>query len=245
MVPETIRKFWSPVQFLNRKLTLSLLCYRGGLRSSKVVVVVVPTEATAAVAAGKVWRFSGCSGLPGALLYGQSPSICLGVKRDRASCKRSKHRENRTKEAAASASTPTASKHSGWCGRGASLPSSFFLVPLLFCKPYSSWQQSQRRPLSTCLTLKSAFLNHTKLRTLLGRWVRKQPRFLFSFFIFIKVASFETMVLFLRLIIDNLRRGFVSSFFCPRTILNCFVLNTLSSKAKQLRNFLGRFQSYE
>ena len=65
-------------------------------------------------------------------------SISFGVKRDRASCKRSKHRENRTKEAAASASTPTASKHSGWCGRGASLPSSFFLVPLLFCKPYSS-----------------------------------------------------------------------------------------------------------
>ena len=27
---------------------------------------------------------------------------------------------------------------------------------------------------------------------------------------------------------------------CPRTFLNCFVLNTLSSKAKQLRNVLGR-----
>ena len=30
----------------------------------------------------------------------------------------------------------------------------------------------------------------------------------------------------------NLRRGFVSSFFCPKTILDCFVLNILSSKEK-------------
>ena len=30
-----------------------------------------------------------------------------------------------------------------------------------------------------------------------------------------------------------LRRGFVSSFFCPRTFLSCFVLKTLSSKAKK------------
>ena len=38
------------------------------------------------------------------------------------------------------------------------------------------------------------------------------------------------------------RRGFVSSFFYPRmrprTILNCFDLNTLSSKSKQVINVL-------
>ena len=61
---------------------------------------------------------------------------------------------------------------------------------LLFCKPVLDNSLSSRRPLSTCLTLKSAFLNHTKLRTLLGRWVRKQPDFLFLFF-YIKVASSE------------------------------------------------------
>ena len=38
---------------------------------------------------------------------------------------------------------------------------------------------------------------------------------------------------------DRTKGGVLYLVFCPRTILNCIVLNTLSSKAKQLKNVLG------
>ena len=37
-----------------------------------------------------------------------------------------------------------------------------------------------------------------------------------------------------------LRRGLVSSFFCPKTFLKCFALEPNVFKTKQLRNVLGR-----